>query len=678
MIKRWKKVFVLGILFLNYDLVLQAQEDLSLDDLLNLKVVVTSKQAESLLEAPGVVTVHSESDIDRTGYYTIADLANMTPGYSSQINANAQYVFETRGQTSNNKHLILVDGIPVNYARNYGVEIGHELPVMFAKRIEFLRGPASALYGTGAFFGVVNMVSRDYTKKKAEYFALAEYGVEDDSKRYISSYSRNYGKGSLSMNVGFYKKDATDEPFFEIENNDNNDFRDNAESTFFYAKHTSNKGMFKGTTTGFLLLNQQDGYGYGWNVGDDMYPISYQRTFSFIPYVKYTREVAKNTTFNAYVKYQELTDAGSQSNAGWAGDSPNWWFAYDVNVKNLEYLAEVNYSTEDMGVIFGLNLDRRKHDPNESSLHNHLNDNFPRFSSSMTKTDSIYLQGKKTFGILSGLNLTFGARYDSGSTAVGGEDQTFTQLSPRAAIVQKVTDNLAVKLMSGSALKAPGTIEYNHNNEKSPFLLPNSQPSLNAETIQTTEMAIVWNPKNMIATLSLFTDETKNRINQEILTPVEEYYQDTSGDTPEFYTNVDGTIKSSGGEISVVSIISDFKLGLNHSTAKAELDDGSFVGAVPTAKTNLSVTYKQSSSKRPFSGAIIIKNISGYQNGDGSEYSGFSNIDLNIGKTISPTAKLELAMTNLADTEFYYPDGGGAETFKAYGRNYKLRFKASF
>jgi hypothetical protein len=35
------------------------------------------------------------------------------------------------------------------------------LPLLFAKQVEFLRGPASALYGVGAFSGVINVVAAD-------------------------------------------------------------------------------------------------------------------------------------------------------------------------------------------------------------------------------------------------------------------------------------------------------------------------------------------------------------------------------------------------------------------------------------------------------------------------------------------------------------------------------------
>src|SRR5437868_232 len=86
---------------------------------------------------------------------------DVTAGYSS-YSMYGENVFETRGQKAgafvNNKHLVLIDGIPVNHGRGNSAIIGENFPLFFANRVEFLKGPASALYGTGAFFGVVNVV----------------------------------------------------------------------------------------------------------------------------------------------------------------------------------------------------------------------------------------------------------------------------------------------------------------------------------------------------------------------------------------------------------------------------------------------------------------------------------------------------------------------------------------
>ena len=55
---------------------------LSLAQLLNMEITVASKKSEKLSDAPGMITVYSDKDIEHYGYYTLGDLANVTSGYS--------------------------------------------------------------------------------------------------------------------------------------------------------------------------------------------------------------------------------------------------------------------------------------------------------------------------------------------------------------------------------------------------------------------------------------------------------------------------------------------------------------------------------------------------------------------------------------------------------------------
>src|SRR5712691_6416033 len=58
-------------------------ENLALAELLNMSATVATKSSATVSRSPGIVTVYGEQDIRRLGYYTIADLADITAGYSS-------------------------------------------------------------------------------------------------------------------------------------------------------------------------------------------------------------------------------------------------------------------------------------------------------------------------------------------------------------------------------------------------------------------------------------------------------------------------------------------------------------------------------------------------------------------------------------------------------------------
>jgi outer membrane receptor for ferrienterochelin and colicins len=154
-------------------------------------VISASKMNESVAHAPSAVTSFSAKDIRSFGYYTLADLANVTPGYSSYT-IFGERVFETRGQKAgsfnNNKHLLFIDGIPVNHARAYKANTEEELPLLFAKNVEFLRGPASALYGVSAFYGVVSVNSQDLETNGTQFEQKASLGNMDDNRRFMTNY----------------------------------------------------------------------------------------------------------------------------------------------------------------------------------------------------------------------------------------------------------------------------------------------------------------------------------------------------------------------------------------------------------------------------------------------------------------------------------------------------------
>lgn len=76
----------------------EALEDLrkaSLEDLLNAVITVSSKKVERASDAPGVVTVYQQDEIRRLGYYTVADLASITSGYSASRRPSADILLES-------------------------------------------------------------------------------------------------------------------------------------------------------------------------------------------------------------------------------------------------------------------------------------------------------------------------------------------------------------------------------------------------------------------------------------------------------------------------------------------------------------------------------------------------------------------------------------------------------
>lgn len=135
---------------------------LSLQDLAAIEVVSAAKVPATAARVPATVRVITAEAIAENGYLTLEDALADLPGFQLRniLGFNA-YTF-LRGVTSqNNAILLLVDGIQVNELNSGGFYAGGHLNLANVERIEVVYGPASALYGTNALSGIVNVIRRD-------------------------------------------------------------------------------------------------------------------------------------------------------------------------------------------------------------------------------------------------------------------------------------------------------------------------------------------------------------------------------------------------------------------------------------------------------------------------------------------------------------------------------------
>ncbi len=127
------------------------------------EIVVTATRVPTpVLDIPAGVSVIDRQTIEQRGYTTLAEALSAVPGMrvsqSGGPGGNAS-VF-VRG-TNSNHVLVLRDGMPLNDASdssgafNFGVDTLADV-----ERIEVIRGPMAALYGSGAIGGVINLISR--------------------------------------------------------------------------------------------------------------------------------------------------------------------------------------------------------------------------------------------------------------------------------------------------------------------------------------------------------------------------------------------------------------------------------------------------------------------------------------------------------------------------------------
>ena len=145
------------------------------------QVSTASRFTQKASEAPSYVTVVTSEEIKQFGYRTLADILAGVNGLYVSNDRSYSYLGVrgfSRPADYNSRVLVMVDGHRINDNVFEGGYIGREfiLDVDLIERVEIVRGPSSSLYGSSAFFAVVNVIT-----KRAEAVKHVEVSAEAGS-----------------------------------------------------------------------------------------------------------------------------------------------------------------------------------------------------------------------------------------------------------------------------------------------------------------------------------------------------------------------------------------------------------------------------------------------------------------------------------------------------------------
>ncbi|MBI5496315.1 MAG: TonB-dependent receptor [Deltaproteobacteria bacterium] len=121
---------------------------------------IAATYAQSVRTAPAIITVISRARIEESGARSLLDILKEVPGFEVSRSIFGFDEVSIRGIRTDPEILLLVDGHRV--ANLYDGRNPWAVPADIIERVEVIRGPGSALYGTGAFLGVVNVVTREH------------------------------------------------------------------------------------------------------------------------------------------------------------------------------------------------------------------------------------------------------------------------------------------------------------------------------------------------------------------------------------------------------------------------------------------------------------------------------------------------------------------------------------
>jgi iron complex outermembrane receptor protein len=147
--------------------------DMDLQGLLDDIVLSASKHEETLEESPANVFIISRKEIENYGCRNIGEALSLVPGLYITDDYSLSMI-GVRGTSFfgdwNSRVMVLLDGrsITEQYSGTNSIDVSG-LDIDNVDRIEVIKGPSSSLYGSNAFFGIVNLITEKPVDNSLSY-----------------------------------------------------------------------------------------------------------------------------------------------------------------------------------------------------------------------------------------------------------------------------------------------------------------------------------------------------------------------------------------------------------------------------------------------------------------------------------------------------------------------------
>jgi iron complex outermembrane receptor protein len=374
------------------------------------------------------------------------------------------------------------------------------LDMDMVKRIEFVPGPGSAVYGSNALFGVINVVTRDGSGLSGLRGSLTG-GTQGERKARTSYGWHGQNGADLLLSASAFNRTGRDLHFSEFDTPDQNGGVAKR-LDWDRAQNFLVKGSFGGATLSASHVARTKGVptaSFGAVFGA---PDRTRDTQTSIG-LTWSAQVAPALALAAQVQSGQADYEGT----GWYPDKAG---NPRLNIDGAHarwYGAGVNATLTNLPrqkIVLGAELGRDAHrdqynydmQPYALQLHDHH---------SATRR-AVFVEDE--IRLPAGFLVNAGVRYDERETP------DTHRFSPRVAVVYKATAADTVKLIAGSAFRTPNAYEMYYATSGPDGQLPN--PDLQPERVTTRELVLEHTlAGGGHATLSLFRYQADNLISQQ-------------------------------------------------------------------------------------------------------------------------------------------------------------------
>lgn len=498
--------------------------DLSLEELMNIEVVSSSKSEQNIRYAPNIISVVPFQRLLEYEYQSINEVLYHQAGFYPAQDYERSIV-GSRGNFEgwNNNHLyLLIDGVPFNdnlYGTAYTWEI---TPLVFTKNMEIIKGPGAALYGSNATNGVITLntfSAEDFENQNG--FISFKYGSLNTHKLDFISGS-SFKKFDAVFSFTNYSTIGNEyqsyDGSFQTDTNGNIlklKVNDNRQSNYIFTKITG-KGSLDGFSIQYhkQMWNFQTGHGWLWNISDFDEPMKENRDIFVIKYndkygkikqehlIRYqNHSIDWNMRYYRQGSFNNFYPSGAIEYLKTNAQDVFARFQLLFNFKkNAFFVGGIEPS------IFFYNGDQ-EHYANFDINNEHNSDWQPNALGRFLKVGHWFepIANKPVTNIGSFVHvdlgdlisnyfkMTIGARYDfqffnyidiADNNIV--KNKTFQQFSPRLAFIILPSDEFNIKLMAGTAFRAPTPTEMFGSNT---WTLASNIKELKPEIVKTLEVA---------------------------------------------------------------------------------------------------------------------------------------------------------------------------------------------
>jgi len=539
----------------------KAQEDtldiyaMSLEDLMKVEVVTASKKAQKLSDAPSIISAVSKREIQKMGVNSLIDILKNIPGIETSMGVLGDYRVSIRGVRKDGNILVLIDGHHINDF--YDGKSIYDFPIENIERIEVIRGPGSALFGSNALAGVINII----TNKKTNLVSIAAGLHNTYNANFVLN--KNTEKWNFGVAGGYSRSDGQNVSPYSgtLENNsaETNRWLNDIHFQTQVSNQNLNISLFgvmrkNGAWVGpiYELANDSE-LKSNQIIGDIAYKIKVNDNLSITPklysdYINHNyllQEQPDNYVFNN----QTFTDGMLSKEK------------YDGLLLGSD--LQLNYSFgESLSLIGGFvyeNLSMK----NYSMTKNYYivgKQYLGYFTNMASETAEIDLNQRDKHRDIYALYLQFDYKFDKFAFTVGSRFDSYSDFgnsfNPRAGIVWKPVELLSFKALYGHAFRAPTFKElYDKTSafDKNGYI---GNEELKSESVNSTELGVELSTAKLLVRLNGFFNSNENIIS---------VYDPEGGGKVGRYQNI-GNIKSFGGEFEATFIpISNFSFFVNTS-----------------------------------------------------------------------------------------------------------------